>query len=57
MTISNFQKTWANTALFEFGLAKSDRRQLPWPKVKFKDDLLTFYDFMLPFFKALSQDG
>ena len=24
MTISNLKKTWTNTALFEFGLAKSD---------------------------------
>ena len=29
MTISNLKKTWTNTALFEFGLAKPDIRQLP----------------------------
>ena len=29
MTNSNIKKTWANTALYEFGLAKSDIRQLP----------------------------
>ena len=40
MTNSNLKKTWTNTALFEFGLAKSDIRQLPWPKVRFKDDFL-----------------
>ena len=28
MTISNLKKTWTNTALFEFGLAKSAIRQL-----------------------------
>ena len=38
MTISNLKKTWPNTALFEFGLAKFDIRQLPSPKKKFKDD-------------------
>ena len=51
MTISNLKKTWTNTALFQFGLAKSDIRQLPPPKVKFKDDFLTTilncYDFDL----------
>ena len=57
MTISNLKKTWTNTALFEFGLAKSDIRQLPWPKVKFKDDFLTIFDLTLPFFAALSQGG
>ena len=41
MTISNLKKTWTNTALFEFCLAKSDIRQLAWSKVKFKDDFLT----------------
>ena len=40
MTISNLKKTWTNTALFEFVLAKSDIRQLPWPALKFKDDFL-----------------
>ena len=29
MTISNLKKTWTNTVLFEFELAKSDIRQLP----------------------------
>ena len=29
MTISNLKKTWTNTALFEFDLAKSDKSQLP----------------------------
>ena len=52
MTISNLKKTWTNTALFEFGLAKSAdltksevQRQFP------------IFDFNLPFFKALPQDG
>ena len=54
LTISNLKKTWANTALLEFGLAKSDIRQLP--KVKFKDDFVTIFDFTLPLLKALSQD-
>ena len=40
MTISNLRKTWINTALFEFALAKSDMKQLRRPKVKFKDDFL-----------------
>ena len=40
MTISNLRKTWTNTALFEFALAKSDMRQLRRPNVKFKDDFL-----------------
>ena len=57
MTISNLKKTWTNTALSEFGLAKPDIRQLPWPKVKFKGDFLTIFDFTLSLFKALSQDG
>ena len=46
-------KTWTNTALFEFGLAKSDIRQLPWPKVRLKYDFLTILNFTLPFFKVL----
>ena len=29
MIISNLKKTWINTALFEFSLAKSDIKQLP----------------------------
>ena len=41
MSISNLKKTWTNTALFEFGL----------------DNFLTIFEFTLPFFKALSQDG
>ena len=57
MTISNLKKTWTNTALIEFDLAKSDIRQLSGPKVKLKDDFLTIFDFTLSFFKALSQDG
>ena len=44
-------------ALFESGLAESYIRQLPWRKVKFKDNFLTIFDFTLPLFKALSQDG
>ena len=36
MTFSNLKKIWTNTALFEFGLAKSDVRQLSWPNVKLK---------------------
>ena len=47
MTNSNLKKTWANTALFEFGLAKSDIRQLPRPKMMFKDYFLTIFDFTL----------
>ena len=39
MTIIDL-KTWTNTTLFEFDLAKSDIRHLSWPKVKFKDDFL-----------------
>ena len=57
MIFSNLQKTWTNTALFEFGLAKSDIRQLLWPKVKLKDDFRTIFDFTLPFIKSLLQDG
>ena len=44
--MTDLKKTWTNTALFEFGLTKSDIRQLPLPKVKFN----------LLFFKALSPD-
>ena len=44
-------------ALFEFGLAKSDIRKLPWSKVKFKDYFLTVFDFTLLLFKAVSQFG
>ena len=40
MTISNLKKTWTNRALLEFGLAKSELRQLLRPKVKFKYDFL-----------------
>ena len=40
MTISYLRKTWTNTALFEFALAKSDMRQLRRPKMKLKDDFL-----------------
>ena len=29
MTVSNLKKTWTNMALFEFGLGKSDIRELP----------------------------
>ena len=47
MTNSNLKKTWTNTALFEFGLAKSGIRQLPWPKMMFKDYFLTLFDFTL----------
>ena len=57
MPISNLREIWSNTALFEFGLAKSDIRQLPWPKMKFKDDFLNICDYTLPLLKALSQDG
>ena len=57
MTISNLREIWSNMVLFEFGLAKSDIRQLPWSKVKFKDDYLNIFYFSLPFFKAISQDG
>ena len=46
-----------NTALLEFGLRNSDIRQLPWSKVKFRDDFLTIFDITVPFFEALSQDG
>ena len=42
MIISNLKKTWTITVLFEFGLAKSDKNQLPWPKVSFKYDFLFF---------------
>ena len=57
MNISNLKKTRTNTALFEFGLAKSDIRQLLWPKVKLKDDFRIIFDFTLPFIKSLLQDG
>ena len=40
MTISNLEKTWTNTAMFEFSLAKPDIRQLPWQKLKFSNDFL-----------------
>ena len=50
MTISNLKKICTNTALFDFGLPKSDIRQFP-------NYFLTIFDFALPFFKALSQDG
>ena len=57
MTISNLRKTWTNTALLGFGLAKCDIRQPPRPKEKFKDEFVTIFHFTLPFFKAFSQDG
>ena len=43
----------SNTALLQFGLAKSDWRQSPWPKVKFKKDFLNIFHFTLPFSLAL----
>ena len=54
MIISNLKKTWTITVLFEFGLAKSDKNQLPWPKVSFKYDFLFFISpsfFSRPFHK------
>ena len=48
--ISNLKKTWTNTTLFEYVQAKSDIRQFP-------NYFLTIFDFTLPFFKDLSQDG
>ena len=47
MNISNLNKTWTNTALFKFGLAKSEVRQLSWPEVKFKDNFLFFISLSL----------
>ena len=55
MTISNLKKSWTNTALFEFSLAKSDIKQLPWPKMKFRDDFL--YLVLSSVFQALSQNA
>ena len=57
MPIWNIRENWSNAALFEFGLAKSVVRQLPWPRVKFKDDFLYVYHFNPLLLKALSQDG
>ena len=56
MPVLNLRKIWSSTALFKVGLANSDIRQLPRPKVKFKDDFLNMFDFTLPLFKALTQD-
>ena len=52
MTISNLKKAWTNTALFEFGLAKSDIRQLSWPNVKLTHHFPTISDFTFPFVEA-----
>ena len=57
MPISNLREIWSNTALFEFGLAKSDVRQLLWPKVEVKDNFIHIFNFILPLFKALSRNG
>ena len=57
ISITNLKKTWTDTDLSEFGLAKSDIRQLPGPKKKLEGNFLTIFDFTLPFFKTLSQDG
>ena len=57
MIISNLKKTWTNMALFQSGLAKSDTRQLPWPKVKLKDDILTIFDFTFPFLMPFHKMG
>ena len=54
MPISTLGEIGSNTALYEFGLENSDVRQLPWPKVKFKDDFLNICVFTLPLFKVLS---
>ena len=56
ITISNLREIWSNMVLFKFGVAKFDIRQLPRPKMKFKEDFLSIVNFTLPFFKALSQD-
>ena len=52
MPILNLEEISSNTVLFGFSLAKSDIRQLPWPKVKFKDDFLNILDFTLPFIQG-----
>ena len=57
MPILNLRNIWSNTALFEFSLEISDIRQLPWPKMKFKDDFQSIFNFTLSLFKAFSQDG
>ena len=40
-------------SLIEFDFAKSNLRLSPWPKVKFKKDLLNIFHFTLSFFQAL----
>ena len=57
MPISNVREIRSNTVLPEFGLASFNIRQLPLPKVKFKDNFLNIFDFTIPLFKALPQDG
>ena len=52
----DYLQSWessSNTALLEFGLAKSDLRQSSWPKVKFKEDFLNTFHFNLTFFQDL----
>ena len=57
MQNTNLREAWSNTPLFQFRLVKSDVRQLPRRKVKFKEDFLNIFGFTLLFFKALLRDG
>ena len=41
-----------NTFLLDVGLARSDLRQSSWLKVKFKEDFLNIFHFIIPFLKA-----
>ena len=41
-----------NTFLLDIGLARSDLRQSSWLKVKFKEDFLNIFHFIIPFLKA-----
>ena len=55
-TVFDYLQSWkisGTTSLLDFGLSKSDLRQSSWPKVKFKEDFLNIFYFILPFFRAL----
>ena len=41
-----------NTFLLDVGVARSDLRQSSWLKVKFKEDFLNIFHFIIPFLKA-----
>ena len=52
----DYPQSWeisSNTTLLEFGLVKSNLRQLSWPKEKFKEDFLNMFHFIFLFSLAL----